>query len=62
MSLLPYWDTSGTIVDGTYFHLLPFCRKNCSSEKCKMYYEELKRVEGGSYCCPYGLSSYICIS
>ncbi len=59
MSLLPYWDTSGTIVDGTYFHLLPFCRKNCSSEKCKMYYEELKRVEGGSYCCPYGLSSYI---
>lgn len=59
MSLLPYWDSSDTIIDGTYFHLLPFCRKNCSSEKCKMHYEKLKNAGGGSYSCPYGLSSYV---
>ncbi len=59
MSLLPYIDSAGEIVDGAYFHLLPFCKKNCSTGKCKEYYEKLKGVDAGGYCCPYGLSSFV---
>jgi len=59
MALLPYIDATGNLIDGAYFHLLPFCRKNCSNGKCKEYYERIKSADAGSYCCPYGLSSYI---
>lgn len=62
MSLLPYWDSSDTLVDGTYFHLLPFCRRNCLGSKCKTHYEQMQNAGGGSYCCPYGLSSYVYVS
>lgn len=59
MSLMPYINTESELVDGTCFHLLPFCKKNCTSKKCQHYYEELKSADAGSYCCPYGLSSYV---
>lgn len=59
MSLLPYLDTSKLIVDGEYFHLLPFCKNNCASEKCQAYYKKLEDADAGAYCCPYGLSSYV---
>ena len=59
MALLPYLDASNTVVDGAYFRLLPFCKKNCCREKCREYYEKLREVDAGSYCCPYGLSSYV---
>jgi len=59
VSVLPYVDTSGKIVDGTCFRLLPFCNKNCESGKCKAYYEKLNDADVGCYCCPYGLSSYV---
>lgn len=62
MSLLPYMDSSNQLVDGKYVRLLPFCKKNCLGEKCKLYYEKLKNAESGGYCCPYGLSSYVYIS
>ena len=62
MSLLPYIDSSNRLVDGKYFRLLPFCKKKCLGEKCKLYYEKLKNAESGGYCCPYGLSSYVYIS
>ena len=59
MSLLPYVDLSGKIVDGGYFHLLPFCKKKCSSETCKEHYQRMLEAASGAYCCPYGLSSYV---
>ena len=59
MALLPYLDKTNTIVDGAYFHLLPFCKKNCCKEKCSAYYEKLRESDAGCYCCPYGLSSYV---
>ena len=59
MALLPYLDASNVVVDGAYFRLLPFCKKNCCREKCSEYYKKLKEAEAGSYCCPYGLSSYV---
>ncbi len=62
MALLPYFDTTGELIDGAYFHLLPFCVKNCNKEKCKAYYEKIKNSDAGSYCCPYGLSSYVYIA
>lgn len=59
MALLPYFDVEQGLVDGAYFHLLPFCRKNCSNGKCKEHYEKMRSTDAGSYCCPYGLSSYV---
>ena len=59
MALLPYIDTTRGLIDGAYFHLLPFCKKNCSSGKCKEYYEKIMSADAGSFCCPYGLASYI---
>lgn len=59
MSILPYINSNDELIDGACFHLLPFCKKNCSSTKCKAYYERLKGAEAGSYCCPHGLSSYV---
>ena len=59
MPLLPYVESTYKLVDGDYFHLLPFCKKKCSSQKCKEHYEMLNNVGAGSYRCPYGLSSYV---
>lgn len=59
MSLLPYWDEANVLVDGSYFHLLPFCKRNCAKGKCKEHYEKMKTANAGSYCCPYGLSSFV---
>lgn len=59
MSLLPYIDINGELKDGTYFHLLPYCHKNCSKEKCKAHYESLNSKKAGCYCCPIGLSTYV---
>ncbi len=59
MALIPYLDSDGKLVDGGYFHLLPFCKKKCSSEKCREYYQRLNSAESGAYSCPYGLSSYV---
>ena len=60
MSLLPFMNFStGEAVDGSLFRLLPFCKANCSGEKCKAHYDLLKNAKAGSYCCPYGLSSYV---
>lgn len=59
MSLLPYLDNKSELVDGAYFHILPFCKGHCSKAKCKEHYEKMKCSEAGSYCCPYGLSSFV---
>ncbi len=59
MALLPYIDVKTGLLDGSYFHLLPFCKKNCFGEKCRKHYEKIKDADAGSYCCPYGLSSYV---
>ncbi len=59
MPLLPYINSENELVDGAYFHLLPFCKRNCSNGKCKMHYDSLKDASAGSYCCPYGLASYV---
>jgi len=59
MPLLPHLDSENRIVDGSFFHLLPFCKKNCTKDKCQAYYNSLKNANAGSYCCPYGLSSYV---
>lgn len=59
MALLPCIDSTNEIKDGSYFHLLPFCKKNCASKKCRDYYKELQEKGMGAYCCPYGLASYI---
>ena len=59
MGLLPYMTPTGEIVDGAYFHLLPFCKKNSCKGKCKEHYERMSSVDAGCYCCPYGLSSYV---
>ena len=59
MSLLPYINNDGVLEDGTYIHLLPFCKNNCKKEKCVAYYERLKNCHSGSFSCPYGLSSFV---
>lgn len=59
MALLPYIDSANGLVDGAYFHVLPFCKKHCLGEKCQEHYKKMKSAEAGSYCCPYGLSSYV---
>ena len=62
MAFLPYLDANNRLVDGAFFHLLPFCIKNCTKGKCKEYYEIIKSADAGSYCCPFGLSSYVFVS
>lgn len=47
MALLPYIDAMGELVDGAYFHLLPFCKKNCSGEKCKEHYQRMRTAKAG---------------
>ena len=60
MSVFPYYDTERKqIVDGTCFRLIPYCNKNCVSQRCKQYYESLEDAPSGSYKCPHGLSSYV---
>ena len=59
MAIFPYIDSSNKLVDGSYFHLLPFCKRKCMSEKCNEYYQKLRGEGTGAYCCPHGLSSYI---
>ncbi len=62
MSLLPFLSSNDCPVDGTLFQLPPFCKSRCNSAKCKKHYEKLKESDSGSYCCPYGLSSYVFVS
>lgn len=57
MNLLPIY-TQNKIQDGSYIHIVPFCEKNCSSEKCREYYAKIKSLDG-FHCCPYGFSSYV---
>lgn len=59
MSLLPYINLSNDLIDGTFFHLLPFCKKNYLSNLCQAHYNSLKNAKPGCYCCPYGLSTYV---
>ena len=58
MSLLPLYSDDYKIIDGTLFHVLPFCISHCNNKKCKAFYEELKSKPAGFYSCPYGLSTY----
>ena len=58
MSLLPQYK-DGFSEDGKYIHALPFCKRNCASEKCSKYYYQLAEIEAGTYCCPYGLSTIV---
>ncbi len=62
MAMLPYIDTTTGLADGAYFHLLPFCKKNCAKAKCQEHYERMQTADAGSYSCPYGLSSYVYVS
>lgn len=50
MALLPYIDGANGLVDGAYFHALPFCKRHCSGVKCQEHYEKMKCAEAGSYC------------
>ena len=60
MSVFPNYDFDRKqIVDGTCFRLMPYCIKNCVSQRCKQYYESLENAPSGSYKCPHGLSSYV---
>ena len=59
MSFLPYIDSTNQLVDGTCFHLLPFCKTHCNSDKCKAHYIKMSEASTGSYCCPHGLTSYV---
>lgn len=59
MSLLPYVSKTGDLIDGEYFHLLPFCKANCHGKKCVDHYKIMACSDTGAYCCPYGLSSYV---
>ena len=59
MPLLPYYGKDDKLVDGTLYKLLPFCKRNCANEKCAAYYQKLRHENSGSYCCPYGLSSFV---
>lgn len=61
MSLLPYIVDSG-MVDGNFIRVLPYCQNNCSSGKCKEYYDKLNALSPGFYMCPNGLSSLVCVS
>ena len=61
MSLLPCIQDSN-FVEGSVIQLLPYCRKNCSSTKCKGHYVKLGISAPGFYMCPNGLSSLVCIS
>lgn len=58
MALLPILDNN-VLKDGSYIHLLPFCKKHCTQEKCARYYQYLKNAPTGAYCCPFGLSSFV---
>ena len=42
MALLPYIDATNGLVDGAYFHILPFCKRHCTGAKCQEHYEKLK--------------------
>ncbi len=58
MRLIPIFE--GNIVkDGCYIRMLPFCVKNCTSEKCQKHYLQLKGKSEGFYTCPYGMSSLV---
>lgn len=58
MALLPMLKND-VLEDGSYIHLLPFCEKHCTREKCTHYYQQLQNSPAGVYCCPFGLSSYV---
>lgn len=61
MSLLPCICGSD-IVDGTFIRVLPYCKDNCASGKCKEHYNKLNASAPGFYMCPSGLSSLVCVS
>lgn len=48
MALLPMIK-DGTLNDGTYIHLLPFCKSNCSKGKCAKYYERISQEASGVF-------------
>lgn len=57
MSLLPeYIDFK--IVDGSFLHAMPYCKKNCN-HKCASFYQEMHSAEAGFYRCPHGMSIYV---
>lgn len=58
MALIPLMN-NGKLEDGAYIHLLPFCKNNCTKEKCANHYKRLSKSEPGVYQCPYGLSSIV---
>lgn len=58
MALLPIYKDE-ELMDGSYIHALPFCLKNCKSEKCLAHYRSMVGKETGFYTCPYGLSSFV---
>lgn len=58
MPLLPYFYNSN-IVDGVFIQALPYCKKNCTSLKCKAHYDQLRNASPGFYVCPCGLSSLV---
>lgn len=60
MNLLPFLNSNQEICDGLIIKAFEFCKKNCTSRKCKRYHEEIvKERREGFYVCPYGLTSYL---
>lgn len=58
MALLPEYKDE-MLFDGNYIHALPFCLKNCKSQKCLSHYRNLIGKATGFYTCPYGLSTFV---
>lgn len=58
MALLPIYEDD-VLHDGSYIHALPFCLKNCKSEKCIAHYKKMMGNPMGFYTCPYGLSTFV---
>ena len=55
MPILPML-REGQLIDGSYIHLLPFCKNEFAKGKCKTFYATIASKKPGFYTCPYGLS------
>lgn len=58
MNLLPLLE-NGKITDGQYIQALPYCHKNCVTDKCKDFYKSLSDKTTGLHLCPNKLSVYL---
>lgn len=59
-NLLPILTEDMEICDGFYINCEPYCKKNCKSSECQIFYQNLiDKNENGFFTCPNGLSTYV---